>query len=113
MERIINCQFVAVPFFDHFYKLPSEFRQKPLIFPSLLKECLMPINYKNPPVIQTRYANLTNEEEEDAIDSSTIFYLPPNDVQEVLVQVHDVGPAKPTSIFEMVEIDDEAKNKTS
>lgn len=54
----------------------------------------------------TRYDNLTNEEE-DAIDSNTIFYLPPNDVTEVLVEVHDVGPAKPTSIFEMVEIDDE------
>lgn len=54
----------------------------------------------------TRYDNLTNEEE-DAIDSDTIFYLPPNDVTEVLVEVHDVGPAKPTSIFEMVEIDDE------
>ena len=54
----------------------------------------------------TRYDNLTNEEE-DAIDSNTVFYLPPNDVTEVLVEVHDVGPAKPTSIFEMVEIDDE------
>ncbi len=54
----------------------------------------------------TKYDHLTNEEE-NAIDSDTIFYLPSNEVQEVLVQVHDVGPAKPTSIFDMVEIDDE------